>query len=287
MGAISILNEVKNKVLNAEYYDLLKRAYDLQNENIEQLKSIIENLKKNHFLLDEYVFSRPLEKIVHSFMEVLLPCFVLERTNKGYSLSVQFDEKSEAIWTREARTKLRSRMETSVVKRYKYNFNKFMDGNWSEEFSFTQEDYPRLKFRYASGGTLPIIKLEGKDYYCLFYRDIPPVGWNIANGACDTLVELLYPIDTIERELREEMIIIKPGNNKKTDESIRYVFPLDKDKSKDHPDFAVARKLWKRYLPGISDFKIDEKHIKWEKGPDKVNIQTLLPHVADSTPKCN
>lgn len=226
----------------------------------------------------EHVWSRPLAKVVRSCLEVLLPNFTLQRTDNGYILSVQFDDDTDAIWTRGARTKLRCSIEESVVGDFEDDFREFMAGNRGERFRFKQGKYPGLKFRYASGGTLPIIQLEGQMYYSLFYRDIPPVGWNIANGACDTQAELLYPIDTIERELREEMIIINPGqeNERRTEEGIRYVFPLDQDKPQDHPDFAVARKLWKQYFPRINDFQVAPLNIRWIEGPDRVEAKTLL-----------
>ncbi|MBA7482016.1 hypothetical protein ES707_17496 [subsurface metagenome] len=53
MDVISILNGVKDKVLDAKNYDLLKRAYALQNENIEQLKTNNEALKESNKLLKE------------------------------------------------------------------------------------------------------------------------------------------------------------------------------------------------------------------------------------------
>jgi predicted nuclease with TOPRIM domain len=55
MDAISILNGIKNKVLDAQNFDLLKRTYELQNENIEQLKSNNEVFKERNELLQEEV----------------------------------------------------------------------------------------------------------------------------------------------------------------------------------------------------------------------------------------
>lgn len=55
MDAISILNGIKNKVLDAKNFDLLKRTYELQNENIEQLKSNNEVFKERNELLQEEV----------------------------------------------------------------------------------------------------------------------------------------------------------------------------------------------------------------------------------------
>lgn len=55
MDAISILNGVKNKVLDAKNYELLKRTYDLQNQNIEQLKTSNEGFKEENKRLREEV----------------------------------------------------------------------------------------------------------------------------------------------------------------------------------------------------------------------------------------
>jgi cell division protein FtsB len=55
MDLISILNGLKDKVLDAKNFELLKHAYDLQNENIEQLKSNNDALKENNDLLKEQV----------------------------------------------------------------------------------------------------------------------------------------------------------------------------------------------------------------------------------------
>src|SRR5688572_26032865 len=51
MDVISILNGIKGKVLDAAHFDLLRSAYDLQNENIEQLKSNNEAIRENNILL--------------------------------------------------------------------------------------------------------------------------------------------------------------------------------------------------------------------------------------------
>lgn len=72
------------------------------------------------------------------------------------------------------------------------------DKFFANSFLHNDENFP---FRYASGGTLPILRMEGQGYYCFFYRDIFPIGWNIANGGCCTREELLNPQMTIEREL--------------------------------------------------------------------------------------
>lgn len=56
MDVLSILNGVKDKVLDAKNFDLLKHAYDLQNDNIEQLRINNEALKESNELLQEKVY---------------------------------------------------------------------------------------------------------------------------------------------------------------------------------------------------------------------------------------
>jgi predicted nuclease with TOPRIM domain len=53
MDPIKILNDIKDKVLDAHNYDLLKHTYELQNENIKQLEKNNEALKANNKLLQK------------------------------------------------------------------------------------------------------------------------------------------------------------------------------------------------------------------------------------------
>lgn len=54
---------------------------------------------------------------------------------------------------------------------------------------------PNFYLRWASAGALPIIKFNNEPnnlhsrWVALFFRDIPPIGWNIANGASESLNE--------------------------------------------------------------------------------------------------
>jgi hypothetical protein len=53
MGMTEILAQVKDKVLDAAHFELLKHAYELQEENIAQLKTNNESLKESNVLLKE------------------------------------------------------------------------------------------------------------------------------------------------------------------------------------------------------------------------------------------
>ena len=61
--------------------------------------------------------------------------------------------------------------------------------------------------RWASGGFLPVARWRGRQWVCLFFRDIYPVGWNIANGASETKDEYKHLNRLIYRETLEELVI--------------------------------------------------------------------------------
>ena len=116
---------------------------------------------------------------------------------------------------------------------------------------------------------MPILRIGSNEYYSLFYRSIFPIGWNIANGGCDNRFELLNPPDTIERELREELMIVDVTQKR------RYVFAGDEEKPFDHPSFAAARRFWETN-PILKDFVSFEETpilLKWLQGPDCLTVQ--------------
>ena len=133
----------------------------------------------------------------------------------SFHLHVEFDDKTPAIWDQNGKRYLREILPRVKRDEVQANPDEFFAGNGGSSYEFGQPkvDPPEFLFRYASGGTLVLVEFEGDQrpnlYYCLFYRDIHPIGWNIANGGTDTRAELLNPHDTIHRELREELIICR------------------------------------------------------------------------------
>jgi hypothetical protein len=61
MGITEILGQFKGKVLDAAHFDLLKHAYELQEQNIAQLKINNESLRESNELLLEKI--RSLEEL--------------------------------------------------------------------------------------------------------------------------------------------------------------------------------------------------------------------------------
>jgi hypothetical protein len=62
--------------------------------------------------------------------------------------------------------------------------------------------------RWASGGILPIANFEGRDWVVLFFRDIEPIGWNVGNGASETLAEFDDLNELLTREFAEELMLV-------------------------------------------------------------------------------
>ena len=211
----------------------------------------------------------PFKRVQNRFLEVLVSHFVLKRKEDGGSeLSVHFTDNTPTVWTRRGKDAVEQMMPNFESKwgAYQAKLDAFLLRGEGDVYEFFDPDFP---FRYASGGALPILKLGEEEYYCLFYRDVSPIGWNIANGGCDTQNELLNPVDTVERELREELLIVDPRRKK------RYVFKSAAGKSFDRPEFELARRFWQELYPGLDVASFDELMIplKWIEGPDSLDVR--------------
>ena len=103
------------------------------------------------------------------------------------------------------------------MEKYKNNLQ-ICDKNIQEYIeNFTRRSrIPDLNKKYPTGapldfpsaGYLPIINWQGQDWVMLFFRDIPPIGWNVANGASDTSAEWGDLAKIVTREFSEETVII-------------------------------------------------------------------------------
>ncbi|NOQ75618.1 MAG: hypothetical protein GQ574_26660 [Crocinitomix sp.] len=60
-------------------------------------------------------------------------------------------------------------------------------------------------YRWASGGAIPIVNYQNKKWLLTFFRDIAPLGWNIANGASENKAERENLNRVIFREFSEEI----------------------------------------------------------------------------------
>ncbi|MBU7028650.1 MAG: hypothetical protein HXS48_17070 [Theionarchaea archaeon] len=69
-------------------------------------------------------------------------------------------------------------------------------------------DAKKMPLRWASGGVLPIVYLEGRYWYVLYFRDAEPIGLNMANGASDAPEEFKDLRSLIYREFSEELVLL-------------------------------------------------------------------------------
>lgn len=212
-------------------------------------------------------FMRPLSECETSFLEVLLDRFELTRNGKGVRLDVRFGDSTQAVWNRNGIRQVRR-----AIKRFDRRADVLQQR--LDEFLLQERnrrlvvDEPGFPFRYASGGTLPVVRMGGQDFYCLFYRDIHPVGWNIANGGCVSRAELRQPLRAAERELREEVVIYDQKNR------LRYVFAGEAGQPIDLPEFATARQVWADLLRiDVSEYAEHQVPLKWLPGPDEVRVE--------------
>ena len=122
-----------------------------------------------------------------SFLQALLPTFTLTKQEDGRLLDVLITadmscidssvRQEGALSGRCQRRHCRHTPLGGPTRRFEND-----EGLLSRRF-----DCSGHPLRFGNGGVLPIIRLDDSDYFCLFYRDIFPIGWNIANGASDTL----------------------------------------------------------------------------------------------------
>jgi len=211
---------------------------------------------------------QPLHHAEGEFLALLLTSFSLVRHGEGVELRVEFDEDTPAIWSRRAKRHIQDMIPRfrTKARAYQRQLDSFLLDGEGPRLDYCDAEFP---FRYASGGTLPIVRWGGDEYFCLFHRDVFPIGWNIANGGCDSRYELLHPSETIERELREELIFMDPVRK------YRYVFDRDAGKPVDWPEFAVARAFWQTRRPDLEFSDAEELRIpvRWLEGSDSLTAR--------------
>ncbi|MGC9953144.1 MAG: hypothetical protein ABSD21_02545 [Rhizomicrobium sp.] len=213
----------------------------------------------------------PLSVASGQYLQVLLDSISLRNDGDGATLEVQFGDDTPAIWSRHGRSEvfkhyLPQLKEAPVVQE---EIDRIVIDHDPNEH-FRGADFP---FRYVSGGSLPILRHRKKSYYCLFYRENYPIGWNIANGGADSLHELLDPIQTLERELREEMLIIDPRRKLR--------FNYDTSDSGPPPSLTMATALaFERFthLGKRDAYATWDCALKWLGGPDKLIVRSGAGH---------
>lgn len=209
-----------------------------------------------------------LNLIENQFIQVLVTNFDLRRSKGGVELRLRFREDSPAISTTSGKENVQSAILDfpKKAKSIQEQLEAVLLKGTSEKYEHRDDGFP---FRFASGGTLPILRMNGRDFYCLFYRDIFPVGWNIANGGCCSRDELLDPRRTADRELREELIMVHRPKG------IQYIFEEGESAVLSRFPGLDALETWGKIFPELMRRKIKrcEAPCKLYPGPDTAIIE--------------
>jgi len=212
--------------------------------------------------------AEPLYKAEHDFLQVLLSKIALTRRGSGVLLDVSFNHETATIRTRRARRLLRLSMPDfeHTAQQLQGKLDSFILDGETEAYTIENSDF---LFRFASGGTLPILQIGEREYFCLFLRCIHPIGWNVANGGCNSLDELRNPLLTIERELQEELIIVGKQHH--------YLLGNASSQLADGAGFSVVRMFWDRKFDNLGARRFGQLErkpleLKYIPGPDSVTI---------------
>lgn len=114
---------------------------------------------------------------------------------------------------------------------------------WSTKARFALNDFSssapsltiakKYPLRWSSGGAIPLVTRTdpwtGTDetWVALFFRNIDPIGWNIANGASDVLEEQYDLYKLINREFCEELLIYNAEPAQEAENTVRLMHFTD------------------------------------------------------------
>jgi class 3 adenylate cyclase/predicted NUDIX family NTP pyrophosphohydrolase len=203
-----------------------------------------------------------------NFLQVLVPKLVLQQKDGGRLLTVQVERDLQIVTSSDEKDTLfrEMREHAEAGEALRMQLAKALAGKGS--VYPTKIDCHLWPLRYANGGVLPILETKGGRFFCLFYRDRRPVGWNIANGASDTVEEMLDPRRIIRREFGEELLIAC-----EKEQIFMALNPGEECKTIGYQEAAIAvidkqfpARGYKNYC--LRDFPKDR--IVWMDGPDKI-----------------
>jgi hypothetical protein len=222
-------------------------------------KEKLENQQFVHRIGDSY----------DEFVQVLIDHFILSRDDNGKMLQFEIHNNTMAIRDPKARYLLNQFIGKCTNKeKVRKLLKKIAEFEKDKNLLSYQFDATAFPFRYANGGVLPIIKVRKKDYFCLFYRAVFPVGWNIANGAANNIDDIRNPVKIIHREFSEEFIIADHDNK------ILYIFDSgDNDVMVGTQE--TAYQLWndRLNLNDLSKYERKSIPLKWILGNDKLRFK--------------
>lgn len=210
---------------------------------------------------------RPLGGRFHGILQVLLTEFALTKEEGGLRFHATVTPRLGSVVDGEGKREFAEAMKrkSEAKKQLADALGRFHGDPQTLSYRFNCGNFP---LRYGNGGALPVIQLDGEKYFCLFYRDIFPIGWNIANGASDSVEEMLNPERIILREFGEELLIC--------DHRKKLVYAYHPGEEIAPPDFqGEALRAWNSLFPhrNLAEYRRLPTPLKWIAGPDRVCVE--------------
>lgn len=215
-----LVKDSKNKFLQIVAKNIIDIFFRNGCSDDRYSKIILKSQNKNT-KLPEIILSKHLYKIKSwkgwSFAIYLLYGDIIIRKNKGkeesLSLNIDLTNQQLGIYSNIGKKFLREEYKEKYLK-LSEDIDIFLKSDEIEK-KFSLKNSP---LRWASGGALPIvINKNQKHYFVLFFRDIDPIGWNIANGASENDDEYVDLWKLSFREFYEELVLLdaepKKGDN--------------------------------------------------------------------------
>ncbi len=214
------------------------------------------------------------------FVQVLIDKFTLTREGNGKCLEIEIGNNLNAIRDPKSRNELNKFINEeykNIERPWLIKLGEFETDNNFLSYRFETSPFT---FRYANGGVLPIMKIKDVEYFCLFYRAIFPVGWNIANGASNNIKDIRNPERIVRREFSEEFIIadhsIVSNNDQDKKEPVLYVYDTNNPETMSGTQ-ELAIKLWKDRLQkySLENYTRASIPVKWIEGEDSLKIKYI------------
>ena len=103
------------------------------------------------------------------YLQAVVTDFTVNRAGNGVRLELGLTGDSQVIWAQPGKEALREAQPwPASLKDAQTRIDEFIRGEIAGSFPFPEEGF---RFRYGNGGTLPIVRMGGKEYFCLIYRE--------------------------------------------------------------------------------------------------------------------
>jgi hypothetical protein len=218
IGLLAAVLGIIDFFTNHKIFKFIRNAFIIKNQGI--IPSRFLKYKKK---IDGEVFA----------IELLVEDIVIKKNLRGdNSVIINRDNVKHALINNSGKKRLYSQYAQDYQERLRRLENE-IQVFLLQPFKVEENEYvlslKNLPLRWASGGVLSIINYKGRKWIPMFFRDIPPYGWNISLGSSERSFvvrkpdhtkyenELNSPINYIEREFLEETLVLtgSPKENNK------------------------------------------------------------------------